>query len=69
MLPDEKLNAVFTLLDVTVEPLARSLDRATVEKEDLSPETATALERARASLANGESIPHEEILRELGLIQ
>ena len=68
MLPDEKLNAVFTLLKVMVEPLSRSLERAAIEKKDLSPETAAALERARASLARGESIPHDEILREFGLI-
>jgi len=67
MLPDEKLNAVRTLLEVMVEPLSRSLALATVEEEELTPETAAALERARASLAHGEGIPHEEILREFGL--
>jgi hypothetical protein len=67
MLPDEKLNAVRTLLEVMVEPLSRSLSLAAVEEEELTPETAAALERARASLAGGEGIPHEEILREFGL--
>jgi hypothetical protein len=67
MLPDEKLNAVRTLLEVMVEPLSRSLALAAVEEEELTHETAAALERARASLANGEGIPHEEILREFGL--
>jgi len=67
MLPDEKLNAVRTLLEVMVEPLSRSLALAAVEEEELTPETAAALERARASLASGEGIPHEEILREFGL--
>ena len=67
MLPDEKLNAVRTLLEVMVEPLSRSLTLAAVEEEKLTPETAAALERARASLASGEGIPHEEILREFGL--
>jgi len=52
MLPDEKLNAVRTLLEVMVEPLSRSLARAAVEEEELTPETAAALERARASLAS-----------------
>jgi len=67
MLPDEKLSAVRTLLEVIVEPLSRSLTLAAMEEEELTPETAAALERARASLASGEGIPHEEILREFGL--
>jgi hypothetical protein len=69
MLPPEKLNAVRSLLGVMVEPLARSLALAAAEDEDLAPETAAALDRARDSLARGEGIPHEEILREFGLSQ
>ncbi|HTS78082.1 MAG TPA: hypothetical protein VMG40_17845 [Bryobacteraceae bacterium] len=68
-LPAEKLNAVRSLLEVMVEPLARSLALAEVEEEDVTPDTATALDRARASLARGEGIPHDEILREFGLKQ
>ncbi|MGD0580129.1 MAG: hypothetical protein ABSC08_14505 [Bryobacteraceae bacterium] len=64
LLPAEKLNAVRSLLEVLVEPLERSLALAPVEEEALTPETAAALDRARASLARGEGIPHEEILRE-----
>src|SRR5258708_984189 len=52
MLPDEKLNAVHTLLEVMVEPLSRSLALAAVEEDELTPETAAALERSRASLAS-----------------
>jgi hypothetical protein len=66
LLPADKLNAVRSLLEVLVEPLERSLALAPVEEEALTPETAAALERARASLARGEGIPHEEILREFG---
>ena len=69
MLPAEKLNAVRSLLEVMVEPLARSLALAPVEEEEITPETAEALQRARASLARGEGVPHEEILREFGLSQ
>jgi len=68
-LPAEKLNAVRSLLEVMVEPLARSLALAQVEDEDLTPDTAAALDRARASLARGEGIPHDEVLREFGLKQ
>jgi len=67
ILPPEKLNAVRSLLEVMVEPLARSLALAPVEDEVIAPETAAALERSRSSLARGEGIPHEEILREFDL--
>ncbi len=70
MLPAEKLSAVRTLLEVMVpytEPLSVSLARAEVEDEEITPETAAAIDRARASIARGESIPHEEILLEFGL--
>jgi hypothetical protein len=69
MLPAEKLNAVRNLLEVMVEPLARSLANAPEEQEEITVETAAALDRARASLARGEGIPHDEILREFGLKQ
>jgi hypothetical protein len=38
-----------------------------VEDEEITPETAEALDRARASLARGEGISHDEALREFGL--
>ena len=69
LLPAEKLNAVRSLLEVMVEPLARSLALAAVEEEEITPGGAATLDRARASLARGESIPHEEILREFELKQ
>jgi hypothetical protein len=69
MLPAEKLNAVRSLLEVMVEPLARSLALAVAEEEEITPETAASLDRARASLARGEGIRHEDILREFGLKQ
>jgi len=64
-----QLDAIVGLLEVMVEPLSRSLALAPVEEEEITPETATALDRARASLACGEGIPHEEVLREFGLSQ
>jgi ethanolamine utilization microcompartment shell protein EutL len=68
LLPAEKLAAVRSLLQVMVEPLSQSLASAPVDdEEEVTPETAAAIERARASLARGEGIPHEKILREFGL--
>jgi hypothetical protein len=69
LLPDHKLNAVRSLLEVMVEPLAASLATAPVEDEEITPETAAALDRAKASLARGEGIAHDDILREFGLKQ
>lgn len=57
-LPPTQLSAVVGLLEAM-------LDR--VEEEEITPETAAALDRARSSLDRGEGIPHEEILREFGL--
>ena len=67
LLPDDKLHAVRSLLEVMIEPLARTLAFAPVEEEEISPETAEALDRSKASLARGEGISHEEILREFAL--
>lgn len=69
LLPPDKLNAIRSLLEVMVEPLARSLALAEVEQEEITSETEAALDRGRASLARGEGIPHNEILREFGLKQ
>jgi hypothetical protein len=64
-----QLDAVVGLLKVMVESLARSLALAPVEEEEITPDTAAALDRGRASLARAEGIPHEEVLREFGLSQ
>jgi hypothetical protein len=67
LLPADKLNAVRSLLEVMVEPLARSLALAPWEDEEITPETAAGLEHSRASLARGEGIAHEDVRREFGL--
>jgi hypothetical protein len=61
MLPDEKVTAVRGLLEVMVEPLSRSLALAPVEGEEIAPETAAALGRARASLARGVLWPEAKV--------
>ena len=68
MLPVENLIAVRSLLEVMVEPLSRSLASAPAGEEEITPETAAAIDRARASLARGEGIPHEDIRREYGRV-
>ena len=64
-LPPTQLSAVVGLLEAMLDPVA--LANAPAEEEEITPETAAALKRARESLARGEGIPHEEILREFGL--
>lgn len=62
-----QLAAVVHLLQVMTSPLARALAVAPVEEEEITQETAGALDRGRASLARGEGIAHEDIRREFGL--
>jgi hypothetical protein len=65
-IPPTRLFAVVGLLEAMLDPVSLAIANAPVEEEELTPETAAALDRARASLARGEGIPHEEILREFG---
>ena len=67
VLPEEKLSAIRSLLEVMVEPLSHSLARAPDDDEELTPEMASSIQRASESLDRGESVSHEELLRELGL--
>jgi hypothetical protein len=68
-LTDEQLEAVRNLLEVMVEPLARSLAAAPVEDGEITEATAAAIDRARASLKRGEGVAHDDILKEFGLKQ
>lgn len=67
VLPVEKLSAVRSILEVLVEPLSGTLAAAPIEDEDLTSDAAAALDRARESLARGEGVSHQEVLREFGL--
>lgn len=66
VLPDEKLHAVRTLLEVLVEPLSKSLAMALIEDEELTPETIAAIELGRRQIAAGLCTSHEDMLREFG---
>src|SRR5260370_26520041 len=56
--------AVVGLLEIILDPLARTLASAPYDDEPVSQEEAREVEAAKASLARGESIPHEEVLAE-----
>lgn len=62
-----QLAAVVHLLEALTEPLARSLAMAPAEEGEITPETAAAIDRARAALARGEGISHDDVKREFGL--
>ena len=66
-LAPSQVSAVVGLLEAMLDPVSHAIANAPVDEEEITPETAAALDRARASLARGEGIPHEEILREFGL--
>src|ERR1700689_4230180 len=59
--------AVVGLLEIMLDPLARTLASAPYDAEPVSAEEAREVEAAKASLARGEGIPHEEVLAEFGL--
>jgi hypothetical protein len=63
-----QLFAVAQLLEVMADPIARSLANAPIEDEPITPDEAAALDAAHAAIQRGEGTPHEEILREFGLI-
>lgn len=65
--PEDTRVAVRFLEFMMLDPVSRSIASAPVEDEEITPETAAELDRARASIERGEGIPHEEILREFGL--
>lgn len=63
-----QISAVVPLLQfMLLDPLDRSLAAARAEQEPVSPEEAAALDQAHASLARGQGVSHEDILREFGL--
>jgi hypothetical protein len=61
--------AVVDLFKVMLDPVERALANAPYDDEPVSEEEAREIAEARASLARGEGISNEEVLREFGLSQ
>jgi hypothetical protein len=59
-LPPEQLSAVVVVLEAMLDPVSLAIANAPVEGEEITAETAAALERARASLARGGGIPQDD---------
>ena len=65
-LEPNQLFAVVRLLQVMIDPVARSIADSPVEDEEILPPTAAELDAAHASIGRGEGISHDEILRQFG---
>ena len=62
-----QVSAVVNLLEIILDPLARKLASAPYDDEPISREEAREVEASKASLARGEGIPHQEMIREFDL--
>jgi hypothetical protein len=66
-LAPDQLKAVERLLEVMLDPVARSIADVQIDDVAISPALAAELDEAHASVERGEGISHEEIMREFGL--
>jgi predicted transcriptional regulator len=64
-LSDEEAAETLRLIDKR-DPLARRLDAAPLEDEEISPEEEAAAAEGRADVAAGRVVSHEEMLRRYG---
>lgn len=62
-----QVSAVVGLLEIMLDPLARTLADAPFDDEPMSEDEAREIAASRAPLAPGEGVPHEEVLAEFGL--
>ncbi len=62
-----QLSAVVSLLEIMLDPLARTLANAPFDDEPVGEEEARQVAASRDSLARGGGIPHEEMLADFGL--
>jgi hypothetical protein len=59
--------AVVGLLEIMLDPLARTLASAPYDDEPVSAEEAREAHAPKTSLARGEGVPHEKVLAVFGL--
>jgi hypothetical protein len=62
-----QVSALVNLLEVMVDPVTRALANAPIDDEPVSDEEARDIAQARAAVARGEVVSHEEVLAEFGL--
>jgi hypothetical protein len=66
-LPPAKLSVVIALMETILDPVKAAIENAPMDDEEITPETAAALDEAREWLKHNKGIPHEEVLAELGI--
>jgi hypothetical protein len=66
-LAPSQIPAAIGMLESLLDPVARAIANAPIDDEPVTEEEAREVEAAKASLARGEGIPHEQVLAEFGL--
>jgi hypothetical protein len=66
-LPPTQLFAVVSLLESMLDPVSLAIANAPTDDVRLTPAEERALDEAREWLKNNRSIPHEQVLAELGI--
>lgn len=64
-----QVSAVVGLLEIMLDPLARTLANALYDDEPVTEEEAREVAASKAALAQGEATSHDEVLAEFGLVQ
>ena len=62
-----QLSAVVGLMEILLDPVARSLANAPFDDEPVSEEEARDIAEGRASYARGEVVSNDEVLADFGL--
>lgn len=65
-LAPEQLEAVERLLEVMLDPVARSIAEAPVDDEEISEDEEQAVARSKEWFKHNEGIPFEQVVAELG---
>ena len=67
MLPEDRLKDAEAALEQVIDPVILALLNAPEDDEETTAEDIADLEASREAYRRGETIPHEELRRELGL--
>jgi hypothetical protein len=66
-LEPKQTSAVVGLLEMMLDPVSRALANAPIDDEPLDPEEEKAINESREWLKHNKGIPHEQVLKELGI--
>lgn len=66
-LAPDQVAALVHVMEVMLDPLARTLANAPIEDEEIGAEEEQAVANAREWLKHNQPIPHEEVLADFGL--